>query len=109
MGGVMDSLESSLLAIQKIRTELPETVNAYLNYSTKVKSGEELSEKQKELILVSLSLFSQCESCILMNVGVAIEAQATRIEILEAAMLSVSMGGGPKMMYMKYVLEALDD
>jgi len=44
-----------------------------------------------------------------MNVGVAIEAQATRIEILEAAMLSVSMGGGPKMMYMKYVLEALDD
>jgi alkylhydroperoxidase/carboxymuconolactone decarboxylase family protein YurZ len=89
----MDSLESSLVAIQKIRAELPETVNAYLNYSTKVKSGEELSDKQKALILVSLSLFAQCESCILMNVGIAIETQATRVEILEVAMLSVSMGG----------------
>jgi len=105
----MDSLEGSLLAIQKLREEMPDTVNAYLNYSTKVKGGEELGEKQKSLILVSLSLFAQCEMCILMNVGVAIEAKATRTEILEAAMLSVSMGGGPKMMYMKYVLEALDD
>jgi len=34
----MDNLEQSLIAIQKLRNEISDSVNAYLNYSTKVKS-----------------------------------------------------------------------
>jgi AhpD family alkylhydroperoxidase len=105
----MNELEKSLIAIQKLREDIPDSVNAYLNYTSKVKSGSELDEKQKALILVSLALHSQCETCILMNVDLAIESGASKLEILEAAMLSVSMGGGPKMMYMKYVIEAFDE
>ena len=104
----MDELEKSLLAIQKFRLEMPDSVNAYLNYTSKIKAGSALDEKQKALIMVSLSLHSKCEMCISMHTSTAIEAGASKQEILEASMLSVAMGGGPIMMYMKYVLEELE-
>jgi len=53
-------------------------------------------------------LYVQCEMCIAMNVSDAQEEGATKDEILETAVLAVSMCGGPKMMYMKYVYDALD-
>ena len=34
---------------------------------------------------------------------------ASKEEIMQAAMLAISMGGSPKMMYMKYLFEELDD
>jgi len=104
----MDALERSLIGIQKFREELPEGVNAYLNYSSKIRQGSALDEKQKSLITISLSLLTKCEMCISMNVGSARELGVTKEEILEASMLAVAMGGGPIMMYMKFVLEELD-
>ena len=104
----MDSLEQSLIGIQRIREDMPDATNAYLNYTSKVKAQGALSVREKSLILVSLALLSQCEMCIHMNVSEAIENGVKKEEILEAALLAVSMGGGPKMMYMKYVYEALD-
>ena len=59
--------------------------------------------------MVSLSLQSKCEMCISMNTSAAIEAGATKKEILEAAMLSVAMGGGPIMTYIKFVLSEFED
>jgi AhpD family alkylhydroperoxidase len=54
--------------------------------------------------MVSLSLQSKCEMCISMNSSAAIESGAKKEKILEAARLSVVMGGGPVMMYMESVL-----
>jgi AhpD family alkylhydroperoxidase len=105
----MDSLEESLIAIQKFREEMPDEVNAYLSYTSKVKTPCYLDEKSKSLIMVSLSLQSKCEMCITMNTSAAIEAGATKKEVLEAAMLSVAMGGGSIMMYIKYILSEFED
>jgi AhpD family alkylhydroperoxidase len=105
----MDNLEQSLIAIQKLREEIPDSVNAYLNYTNKVKADGHLDEKQKALITVALSLQSKCEMCISMNTSLAIESGATKDEILEASMLSVAMGGGSIMMYMKFVLAEFED
>jgi AhpD family alkylhydroperoxidase len=104
----MDELEKSLIAIQHIRKDLPDIVNSYLNYTSKIKSSGNIDGKNKALILVSLSLYAQCEMCIAMNVAEALEAGASKDEILESAMLAVSMGGGPKMMFIKYIYEALE-
>lgn len=101
-------LESSLLGIQKTRDSFPDQVNAYLNFTQKVKSTGGLAEKETALILVSLALFSQCEMCIENSVTDAISAGASESDILEASLLAVSMGGGPKMMYMQYVHRALE-
>jgi len=100
----MDNLEESLIAIQKLREDMPDSVNAYLNYTNKVKTGGDLNEKQKSLIVLALSLQAKCEMCISLNTSASIELGATKNEILETAMLSVAMGGGSIMMYMKFVL-----
>jgi AhpD family alkylhydroperoxidase len=105
----MDNLEQSLIAIQKFREEMPDSVNAYLNYTNKVKTNGVLDEKSISLITVALSLQSKCEMCISMNTSAAIESGATKKEILEAAMLSVAMGGGSIMMYIKFVLSEFEN
>jgi AhpD family alkylhydroperoxidase len=104
----MDKLEQSLIAIQRSRAEFPDITNAYLNYTSKVKKGNKINAKYKALIMVALSLYAQCEMCISMNVDEALSEGATQEEIFESAMLAVSMGGGPKMMYMQYIYDAFD-
>jgi len=101
-------LESALVGIQKTRAILPDQVNAYLNFTQKVKSDGAISEKNKALILVSLAVYAQCEMCIESNVTNALSTNASKEEIVEAALTAVSMGGGPKMMYMQYVHDALE-
>jgi len=105
----LSKLEKSLVSIQKVRELFPDEVNAYLNFSQKLKKSAAISEKNKALILVSLAVFAQCEMCIESNVASAIESGANKEEILEAALLAVSMGGGPKMMYLQFVTESLED
>lgn len=58
-----------------------------------------LDVKMKELISVAVAGFSRCEYCIVFHVYKALEAGATREEILEAAMVAVAFGGGPTMAY----------
>jgi len=104
----MDELEKSLFAIQKLRNLKTDEMNAYLNFNSRIKNLSSLDGKSKQLILIALSIFAQCESCILMNVSEAKELGITDDEILDSCLLAVSMGGGPKMMFMKYVFDALD-
>lgn len=70
---------------------------------------EKLSIKQKELIAVALSIVRECKWCIAIHVKNSLEAGATEDEILEAAWMSVMMGGGPALMYFGLVLEALEE
>ncbi len=105
----MDNLEESLSAIQKIREEMPEVANAYLNFTEKAKSTEFIDQKNKSLILLSMSILSKCEMCIIFNTEAALNEGATKEEILETTMLAVSMGGGPIMMYVKYVMQIFED
>ena len=72
----MSKLEKSLVGIQKIREAMPDQVNAYLNFTQKVKASGVMHEKDKALVLVALAVFAQCEMCIESNVTAAIEAGA---------------------------------
>ena len=58
-----------------------------------------LDVKTKELISVAIGAYNRCEYCIVFHVYKALEAGATRAEIMEAAMVSVAFGGGPSMAY----------
>jgi len=104
----MSKLEKSLIAIQKVRDKFPDEINAFLNFSQKVKTSTNINNKNKALILVSLSVHAQCEMCIESNVTSAIEAGCSNEEIIESAIIAVSMGGGPKMMYLQFVIDSLD-
>lgn len=67
-----------------------------------------LDEKTKHLTLISLAVAFQCTWCIAIHTKGCVDAGASKDEILEAAMMAVVMGGGPKLMYMEVLYEELD-
>jgi AhpD family alkylhydroperoxidase len=64
--------------------------------------------KHKELIAVAISVAVQCEGCIAYHVHDAIQAGATRQEVVESLGVAIMMGGGPAVMYACEALAALD-
>jgi len=69
-----------------------------------------LDVKMKELISIGISVYNRCEYCIAFHAYKALEAGATREEIMEAAMVSVAFGGGPTVAYSTTLLrDAVDE
>lgn len=87
-----------------------ESVNAFMNLLSKNYSDGAMSTKTKELISVAIAVYTRCEYCIVAHTYKALEAGATREEILESAMVSVVFGGGPTMAYSVTLLkDSLDE
>lgn len=78
-------------------------------FMKKAEGDGALPAKTKLLIAVALSAYSECKWCIAFNIKNALDAGATREEVMEACYVAVLMGGGPKMMQMGRVMKALDD
>jgi len=87
----------------------PNEVQAFMNFMGKTESGPALPSRQKELINVALSVAAQCEWCIAFHVKQAAQAGARRDELIEAGFLAVLMHGGPAMMYLTPLLQAIDE
>ncbi|WP_201750512.1 carboxymuconolactone decarboxylase family protein [Senegalia massiliensis] len=58
-----------------------------------------LDLKTKELMSIAIGCYNRCEYCIVFHTYKALEAGATREEILESAMVAVAFGGGPSIAY----------
>jgi AhpD family alkylhydroperoxidase len=67
-----------------------------------------LDTKVKELIALAISVTERCDDCIAHHVHDALDAGATREEIVDAIGVAVLMGGGPGMIYATHAIEALD-
>ena len=109
MAKMSEKLEQIKKLIGKLQQEQPENIKNFLNFMTGVEKEGALSTKQKELINVGLAVAAQCEWCIALHVKGALDAGANKEEILEAAMQAVLMHGGPALMYMTPVEEALEE
>ena len=109
MGKMAQKLEEIKRLIGKLQQEQPEEIKAFLNFMTSVEKEGKLSVKEKELVNVALAVAAQCEWCIALHTKGALDAGASREEILEAAMQAVLMHGGPALMYMTPLQEALDE
>lgn len=87
-----------------------ESVNAFMNLLGTSYAEGAISTKIKELISVAIAVYNRCEYCIVFHTYKALEAGATREEILESAMVSVAFGGGPTMAYSVTLLkDSLDE
>jgi len=87
-----------------------ENVNAFMGLLGKTYEEGALDTKTKELISVGIAAYNRCEYCIVFHVYKALEAGATRAEIMEASMVSVAFGGGPSMAYSVTLLkDAVDE
>ena len=86
----------------------PEYAKAFAEFEKQVEKDGALSAKTKRLISIALSVAAHCEFCIAFHVKEAINAGATKQEIMEAAMVVGLMGGGPASAYIRYVVDACD-
>ena len=68
-----------------------------------------LDPKTKELIGVAIGVYNRCQYCIVVHTRGAYRAGATRQEILAAAEVAISFGGGPSVAYAATVLQAAVD
>ena len=93
----------------KLWSEWPEQMAAFAGLSNAVKAPGSLETKYKYLIALATAITAHCEWCIAAHTKSALEAGATRQEILEASWVAVLMGGGPALMFMQVVQKALED
>lgn len=102
-------LDEVMATVQRAMKENPEQAKAFMNFVEKAEAKGALDVKTKELIAVALSIAEHCEWCVAFHVKNAIEAGATKEEIMDACFVAVMMGGGPSLVYMKLVMDAIDD
>ena len=81
------------MTLGKLRVEVPEPAETLLKSIRDVHNESVLSIKEKELICLGISLGLGCESCIVMHMKSALEAGATKKEIMETLALAVTLKG----------------
>jgi AhpD family alkylhydroperoxidase len=91
-----------------MRKEVPEATEAFLNLLRSVHRGGAVSIKEKELISLGISLYARCESCIILHTKSALEAGATKEELMETCGVAVMMGGSPIVSYVSTLLKAFE-
>jgi AhpD family alkylhydroperoxidase len=105
-----EKLDEVMATVQRAMKENPEQANYFMRFLDSVcKESGALNCKTKELISIALSIATHCDWCIAFHVENAFEAGATKEEIMDACFVAVLMGGGPSLMYLKPVMDAIDE
>ena len=86
----------------------PEAMNGFIQFIHGIEKKGVLSEKFKQLITVALAVNKQCKFCIAYHTRKALEKGASKDELLETCLTASLMGGGPSMMYIRYVIKEIE-
>jgi AhpD family alkylhydroperoxidase len=95
--------------MQTLGKHFPELMKKFGGFFQGVNKPGALDTKFKHLISLGISISEKCSWCVPYHVHQAIEAGATKEEILETSMVAMKMGGGPGLMHIRWVLDALKD
>ncbi|MBN2394952.1 MAG: carboxymuconolactone decarboxylase family protein [Candidatus Atribacteria bacterium] len=106
MSEKIEKLEKQMMGFGK---ETPSLMGSFMKLDHECVKDGLLSHKIKELMALSIGIAIRCEYCIRFHTAEAVKAGANRAEILEAAGVSVFMGGGPAVAYIAAELLPLLD
>jgi len=95
--------------VGKMGEEYPKLAGPFMVFLRRVEEQGVLDTKTKELISIALSVACKCKWCIAFHTKNALDAGATKDEIIEACYVAILMAGGPAFMYTRLVLEAIDE
>jgi AhpD family alkylhydroperoxidase len=109
MGEQLEFLEAMRKDIAKFKQELPGVMDAHTAFVDEVYKDGALSLKIKRLIALGIALRAGCTGCILAQTTRAVEAGATKAEVLEAVSVAVAMGGTPAGGWMWRVVKVLEE
>jgi len=96
---VREILNDFMGGLQTVGQTNGEQVGAFMNLLTTAYKPGAMDVKTKELISVAIGVYTRCQYCIVYHVYKSFEAGASQEEIMEAAMVSITFGGGPTMAY----------
>jgi AhpD family alkylhydroperoxidase len=94
--------------LSQLGTEIPGPMTGFARLHRKGVEDGALSGKIKELMALAISIVVGCEGCIAYHVHDAIQAGATRGELLETVGVGLFMGGGPGSIYASHALDAIE-
>ena len=95
--------------MDKMKAEIPDTVQGFGGLFAKVMKDGALTAREKELIALGIGVAMHCPPCIRAHAQKCLEAGASRQQILEAVSVAVVMAGGPAYVHIPLVLDTLDD
>lgn len=94
--------------IGQLRQEIPDTMDGFSRLHKAAVAEGTISTKHKELIALGIAIGVLCDSCIAIHVHDALQAGASREEIIETIGVAVLMGGGAALMFGCEAYEALE-
>jgi AhpD family alkylhydroperoxidase len=100
--------ENNATAMRPVRASMPDLIKGFSGLHQATMKAGSLTVVEKELIALGIGLAVRCENCVYAHVQAALNAGATREQILESAGVAVLMQGGPTYTYLPRVVEALD-
>jgi len=93
----------------KFKQELPGAMAAHTAFSDEVYKDGALSHKVKRLVALAVALRAGCTACIIYQTKFAVEAGATKDEVLEAVSVATAMGGTPAIGWSWRVVKVLEE
>lgn len=109
MGEMKESVDQVMDMMKELSKHQPESMRDFKSFMGKVLKEGTLDTKTKELITLGTAITARCKYCIALHVKKALDAGATKEEIMETATVAILMGGGPAMTYVVEVKKALDE
>ncbi|OJX47153.1 MAG: alkylhydroperoxidase [Chloroflexi bacterium 44-23] len=94
--------------LAQLGSELPGPMSGFARLHKKSVEVGILDAKTKELMALAISVAVHCEGCIAYHTHDAIQAGATRPELLETIGVAILMGGGPASIYAAHAMDAID-
>ncbi|GIX34432.1 MAG: alkyl hydroperoxide reductase AhpD [Lysobacteraceae bacterium] len=96
-------------AIGRLRAGAAEPMRGFSMLAREALKPGALDLKTKELIAIAIAVASRCDGCIGFHAKAAIQAGASREEVLETLSMAIYMGAGPSMIYAAEALRAFDE
>lgn len=91
------SLHNYKMGLGAFTQKMPELAQHYNAFTQACFAEGHLSKKDKQLIALGISLYSQDEYCMIYHVKGCLDEGATEQEILEAVGVTAAFGGGAAM------------
>ncbi len=109
MDDAKELLNETNQSLAKLGRDYPKVMKTFSSFMGAVEDPGALGTKTKELIAISLSVATRCKWCIAFHVKNALDAGASKEEIMESCFVAALMAGGPALMYTQLVVKAIEE
>lgn len=107
---IEEALHDYKLGLGEFTKKMPDIATHYNAFTEACFKEGALSQKEKQLIALGISLYSQDEYCIIYHVKGCLDQGASEQEILEVVGVTAAFGGGAAMSQaVTLVQDAMDD